>query len=295
LRENGEDERERTMLLKVVVREKNEDEALRAALLTFTQHHTLTPAERARAVTMLRHRHWPGNGPRSLQMVAEHLGVSPATVSQMERYVTQVPQSAKEKVAAGKMEVTTALEVATSPEPLREKVVEEAQRIADEEQASAPAPKQKRTRKPIDKANGAAVQQLAVDINKERQVSAPVKTKHVRAAQRVVAGAMPKLKAPKVAEIVAELQTWVDTDQFPVQVVELAAALIGWCHGRTSTAQVHKRRDTLVEALMMPNALTRSSGETVGRKATMKPQKHSVKSKRAERPAAKQAAAKRKK
>jgi hypothetical protein len=201
----------------------------------------------------------------------------------MERYVTQVPQSAKEKVAAGKMEVTTALEVATTPAPLRDKVVEVAQEIADAEQAAEPAPKQKRKRKPIDRANGAAAQQLAVDINKERQVSAPVKTKHVRAAQRVVAGAMPRLKAPKLTEAVSVFVQWATDTTLPVQMTAFAIAFANWAHGKLADTKLTAAWRAVADALAWPDTATRSSGKTVTATTKVPKRKKSVKAKHTKR------------
>ena len=127
LREEGDD----IQLQVLVDPTAGDDNALRAALLSFTQHEDLTPIEFANAVKLLRRRfHWASG--QGTQEIAGFLGVSPATITQAERLLT-LPVEVQEKVASGQLKPAAALEGATSPVEVQPAVFQKAQEIAEDE------------------------------------------------------------------------------------------------------------------------------------------------------------------
>ena len=136
------DEWDATWMLQVVVDESmTRDQAIRAAMLADSQHEAFTPRERARNIAFLR-KCYDWQGMEGARKIAEFLGVSPATVLQDER-LSKAPAELQEKVEAGLLTVTNALEILASTGKLpaeeqaaaQTKVVERAGELAKKEKA----------------------------------------------------------------------------------------------------------------------------------------------------------------
>lgn len=127
-------------------------DALRSAMLADSQHEKFTPMELGRNIAFLRKQfNWEGGDKTAV--VADFLGVSPATVTQMER-LTDAADEVRMKVERGELTVSAALDLisvtSTVPEgeertEAQEKVAakakEIAQRQADKKEASKPQAK----------------------------------------------------------------------------------------------------------------------------------------------------------
>lgn len=153
------------------------DQAIRAALLTFTQHEGLTPRERAKVIAFLRRKYdWGGKEGTSERAegtakIAEYLGVSPATVTNDER-LAQAPTELQDLVECGRMTMTTALESisATGDLPKEDrsqaqaKIATRAKEMAEEEAKTNPP---KRERAKLDRLPTAAMNRSANEMKKE--------------------------------------------------------------------------------------------------------------------------------
>ena len=126
-------------------------DALRSAMLADSQHEKFTPMELGRNIAFLRKQfNWEGGDKTAV--VADFLGVSPATVTQMER-LTDAADEVRMKVERGELTVSAALDLisvtSTVPEDERteaqEKVAAKAKEIAERQakkkEESKPTPK----------------------------------------------------------------------------------------------------------------------------------------------------------
>ena len=153
LRQAGEGT-ERDTLLKVVVRDLDEDAAWNAAMRENVQREQFTGIEFAHAIKRTRARyHWAGM--EGTEQLAELFCVSPATVTQAEKLL-QLPDKVQDKVRSGHWSVTTALELIKGVEGKREEVAEVAEELAESEEREKREKKGKRAKKEAGK-DGAGV------------------------------------------------------------------------------------------------------------------------------------------
>lgn len=194
--------------LRCDVRELDEDEALRSALLENWQRKDFTIAERSRHVAMLRQEYgW--TGPRGTKLIAHHLGVGEATVTQMDR-MAGLPKDVLERVDAGEMTARAALELAPVKDEARPAVSKRAQELAEEAQ-----------RQTDERRKG---------LTPKTEKPAKVEGKHVRQAARETKGALPRPHAPDRAMI----RAWWQAHEGPIYPRVLAAfvsAHIAWMEG----------------------------------------------------------------
>jgi ParB/RepB/Spo0J family partition protein len=121
------------VLLDVVVVEMGDDEALRRACLENIQRADFTKLELADNIQLIRKRFgWEGR-PGTAE-VAGFLGVSPATVTETEKFLN-LPKEMQEDVQAGRLTPNAALEWLNiqGEEKVKAEVMERAKEIADEE------------------------------------------------------------------------------------------------------------------------------------------------------------------
>jgi ParB family transcriptional regulator, chromosome partitioning protein len=190
------------------VEELTDDQALRKALIENWQRKDFTVLEKARQVEMLRLRFgWVGD--KGTKRIASHLGVSEATVTQMDRMVS-LPADVLAQVDSGDMSARAALNLAQVKPAAVKPVSERALEIAKEQEAKrqADAPPEKRKAAP-------------------RKIK--VEEKHVRkAAKELKATKGRKSFAPNLAEV----RDWFDehnsTAAYPKVLASLAGAVVTW-------------------------------------------------------------------
>ena len=238
LRDEGED-----IQLRVLVDPSaNDDSALRAALLSFTQHEDLTPIEFANAVKLLRRRfHWAGG--QGTQEIASFLGVSPATVTQAERLL-MLPVEIQDKVASGQLKANAALEGATSPVEVQPAVFEKAEEIAE---AEAKVKREKKAAKDAakDAAKAAKSKKKKLEPVKVPFVSGAVKDKKKLKALReerekvgqATGEGLPNADAGEGAEPSVDPETPQDTTPVATDVPTVPAKIEGK-HVRAAQRQV---------------------------------------------------------
>ena len=193
-------------LFRILISEvETADQALRGAALSFTQKAALKPLEFTRLVALLRERYdW--RGAPGTEAIAEHLGVSPATVTQAEKLSGTSAQT-QEQIRDGELSASTALDsglvdIALEDQPA---VIEEAKALA--------------ARDAEGKAHGKAKPRVTV--------------KHVRQAIRAkVPNA--KLKAPKLSEVLDFAGTWTGAKA----MLAFRDAFVAYGHGKASEGDV---------------------------------------------------------
>lgn len=274
LRDEGED----VQLRVLVDPTANDDSALRAALLSFTQHEDLTPIEFANAVKLLRRRfHWAGG--KGTQEIASFLGVSPATITQAERLLT-LPAEVQEKVASGQLKPAAALEGVTSPIEVQPAVFEKAGEIAEAEAKVKREKKAAKAKKKLEPVKVPFVSGAVKDkkklkaIREEREkaagqevpnadagegatplddpetpqdttpVTADVPTSPAKIEGKHVRAAQRQipgaLPEPKAPKVAEVIAMFEGwTDvRYPTALVEFAYRMIDWLHGRAKDASV---------------------------------------------------------
>ena len=140
--------------------------ALRAAMLADSQHEKFTPMELGRNIAFLRKQfNWGDKG--GTAQVADFLGVSPATVTQMER-LAAAPVEVQQKVESGELTPTAALDLISvtskiDDEEMVEKqkaVVERAAEIAQRQQEKREAEQPQKKRTPVTKEQAAIAKRV---------------------------------------------------------------------------------------------------------------------------------------
>ena len=261
LREEGDD-----IALRVIVQEKNDDQALRGALLTFTQHKGLTGIEFGKAVKMLRAR-FHLSGSDGTAEIANYMGVSPATITQYERLTAAAPET-QAMVKNKRMKATTALEAATSPAEVQPAVVAKAAELADAEHAEK-ATKRTRGRKPKSESetpNPAP----ATDAN---PAPAPITTKHVRAAQKLVPGALPAPKAARMADAITFFTGLGSDSNYPDVMCAFAKTFVSWAHGKLKSgdAGLQAAWDDVADKIAAKPVVPKAEASKAIRKVLSKP------------------------
>ena len=205
--------------LRCDIRELDDDEALRAALIEGWQREDFSVADRARHVAMLRAEYgW--DGPRGTKKIAHHLGVSDSTVTQMDR-MAGLPKDVLQKVDDGLMTARAALELAPVKGELRPAVSKRAQELADTAEHESNE-RRKLLIKSFEKANKVLAPLVAGP--------ARVEGRHIRQAARETKGALARPHAPGKAEI----RAWWQAHEGPIYPKVLTAfvtAHIQWLGG----------------------------------------------------------------
>jgi len=207
--------------LRCDIRELDNDEALRAALLENWQRKEFTVSERARHVAMLR-KEYGWEGPRGTKKIAHHLGVAEATVTQMDR-MTALPADVLRKVDAGEMTARAALELAPVKAEARPAVSARAQELADQAKSEV-----EKRRAEISSRRAAINGPWVEAINDGRP--SRVEGKHVRQAARETKGALPRPHAPGKPEIKAWWRAH-EGDIYPPVLAAFVTAHVKWLQG----------------------------------------------------------------
>lgn len=264
--------------LQVAVHELNDQQAMRIALLSFTQHEPLTPMQFAKVLKRLRVMYkWVGQ--KGTEELAKFVGKKPATVTQMEKLLT-LPKEVQEGLETGRWTPTTALELTSTPTDLRATVADRATEIAAEEggkrkrgggggvkaQEPQEEPADSQTEQTVtpavDAATGPRTRKKAdlegkVNTGEDGQptetpTEAPAEVKvqgrHVRKAQEEIEGANPKPKAPRMAQAIELFETW-DGPGYAAVMQKFAAAFCQWGHGKLETEWLTAAWDDLADSL----------------------------------------------
>jgi ParB/RepB/Spo0J family partition protein len=178
-------------------------------------------------------------GKKGTKQVADFIGIDPATVTQYERLLA-APQELQDSVRTGRMTVTAALETLTSKPETVKQVSETAHKAAE-----ARAEKQTKEKEKKEK------EKAAKEGAKPKKVT-PVKpvttTTDVRRAQRKVAGALSKPKAPRGTE-------WADFflersgPANPPILAQFASIMADWGSAKATDAQAEEAWKTIVQAM----------------------------------------------
>lgn len=163
----------------------DDDQAMKAALRENIQAKDFSDMDKARICMGLR------VAKMKTKDIAEYLGVSTATVTELERLLN-LPKDVQERVETGELSKSAALEVAPVAEGKRKTVVEKAKEKAEKDKAAAVAAAEKKGQK--------------AKAEKLKKEPAKVQGKHVRQAVRETAGAVAKQKAPSRADILSMIE-----------------------------------------------------------------------------------------
>lgn len=296
LRAAGED-----VMLQCIVRQMDENTAFRNACLENIQSEDFTGIEFGALCRTLRERYkkagWDKKG-SGTAAVAEHLGVSPATVTTHEKLL-DLPPGVQDDVQSGRLSVNAALELAGVEDEARPDVLDKAKQLADadadkrarnEEKRQRIAQERVSGRRQVGVAGGKKTAPQTAEENDARAEEAevaeafdntasptkPVKPtappkpakvtgKHIRQAAKSVQGEKARLKAPKMGEAIDLFEGFICA-LYPAAMVDLCKAFSEWGHGRITDKAVEKVWDKLAESVRKDAPMFKPDAETVDEK-----------------------------
>ena len=197
----------------------DDEQAMKAALRENIQAKDFSDMDKARIILGLR------VAKMKTKDVAEYLGVSTATVTELERLLS-LPKDVQERVESGALAKSAALEMAPVAEASRPAVMSKAQKKAEAEKAAKVAAAEKK--------GGKAGKAKAEEIAKE---PAKVQSKHVRAAIRETDGAVAKQKAPNRAAIIEMLEA-LTGPAIAKPLAQMHECWLAWIKGDMSDRQL---------------------------------------------------------
>lgn len=258
------------MLYQIEIRDdvRTSGGAFRLAMIENVQQRRFTAIEFARNIVKIRAMFEFDEGPAGTKDVADFLAVSPATVMQHEKLLGLSAEKQAE-VHAGRMTAEAALEFLNVQPGQEQKVEEKAKDLAVEEEKKAderrrpnrkhnPTPVIPKTNGKLPVKAGAVGSAKKADEDSKPAVDAkpkPVKPpvvgrRHVVAAAKAL-GAVKELKAPKMGELAALLETWTGPG-LPEVIRTFAETGMEWCKGKASDKQWTAALDDVADSLPAP-------------------------------------------